>query len=362
MGRVYDALKRADAQRHFKPSTPSVRRNGNSDNIAYFVPKNGHEHPWETAPIIGAPAAIDSASTAHTAEATGGPALPGGPASRDAGATLGAVSSTRAAEFQSQDISAARVEPHLVAITSPRSPECEQFRSLRTRLLQASERERKRAFVVTSAGIGEGKTLTTLNLAWLLAQTDGVTALVIDADLRQPCAADYLGIETERGLSEVLTGETRLAEAIVRLNPAGLHVLPGGAAREDVAELLSGPRFGRLLDEARKMFDFVIIDAPPLGVFTDANLLINRADAAILVVRASKTRYSIVDGLLEQIPRERLLGVVLNRAQAATDETAYYYQPRHQRAATEFVEDPVAREHEDTDQLEMIYLEEDMVS
>ena len=139
-------------------------------------------------------------------------------------------------------------------------------------------------------------------------------------------------------------------------------MLPGGAAREDVAELLSGPRFGRLLDEARKMFDFVIIDAPPLGVFTDANLLINRADAAILVVRASKTRYSIVDGLLEQIPRERLLGVVLNRAQAATDETAYYYQPRHQRAATEFVEDPVAREHEDTDQLEMIYLEEDMVS
>ena len=362
MGRVYDALKRADAQRQFKPSTPSARRHGNSDNVAYFVPKNGHEHPWETAPTIGAPAAIDSASTAHTAEATGGPALPGGPASRDAGATLGAVSSTRAAEFQSQDISAARVEPHLVAITSPRSPECEQFRSLRTRLLQASERERKRAFVVTSAGIGEGKTLTTLNLAWLLAQTDGVTALVIDADLRQPCAADYLGIETERGLSEVLTGETRLAEAIVRLNPAGLHVLPGGAAREDVAELLSGPRFGRLLDEARKMFDFVIIDAPPLGVFTDANLLINRADAAILVVRASKTRYSIVDGLLEQIPRERLLGVVLNRAQAATDETAYYYQPRHQRAATEFVEDTVAREHEDTDQLEMIYLEEDMVS
>src|SRR5204862_241653 len=153
----------ADAQRQFKPSTPAVRRHANSDNVAYFVPKNGHEHPWETAPTIGAPAAIDSASTAHTAEATGGPALPGGPASRDAGATLGAVSSTRAAEFQSQDISAARVEPHLVAITSPRSPECEQFRSLRTRLLQASERERKRAFVVTSAGIGEGKTLTTLN-------------------------------------------------------------------------------------------------------------------------------------------------------------------------------------------------------
>src|SRR5437773_12032822 len=183
MGRVYDALKRADAQRQFKPSTPSARRHGNSDNVAYFVPKNGHEHPWETAPTIGAPAAIDSASTAHTAEATGGPALPGGPASRDAGATLGAVGSTRAVRFTSRDILAARVEPHLVAISEPRSPECEQFRALRTRLLEAGERKHMRAFVVTSPGVGEGKTLTALNLAWLMAQTDGVKALLIDADL-----------------------------------------------------------------------------------------------------------------------------------------------------------------------------------
>src|SRR2546425_10908029 len=329
MGRIYDALKRAEsAQRTPKPS---VNRNGNPDNVAYFVPK--HVHPWEGSPFTAVPAAFNSASTAHTAEGTGGPALPGGPASRDAGATLDAVGSTRAVEFSSREVLTARVEPHLGAITEPRSPECEQFRSLRTRLLEAKERERKRAFVITSAGMEEGKTLTALNLAWLLAQTDGITALVIDADLRQPCAADYLGIETACGLSEVLTGETRLTEAVVKLQPVGLHLLPGGAAREDVAELLSGPRFGRLLDEARKLFDYIIIDAPPLGVFTDANLLINRADAALLVVRASKTRYAVVDRLLEQLPRERMLGVVLNRAEMDPDETAYYYQPRHHRVS-----------------------------
>jgi len=362
MGRVYDALKRAEsAQRSFKPSKSSVGRNGNPDNVAYFVPKNGYEHPWEGSPFTGMPPANNSAPTAHTAETTGGPALPGGPASRDAGATLGAVGSARAVEFTSREVLAARVEPHLVAITEPRSPECEQFRSLRTRLLQAGERERMRAFVITSAGMGEGKTLTALNLAWLLAQTDGVNALVIDADLRQPCAADYLGIETLCGLSEVLTGETRLTEAIVKLQPAGLHLLPGGAAREDVAELLSGPRFGRLLDEARKLFDYIIIDAPPLGVFTDANLLINRADAALLVVRASKTRYSVVERLLEQLPRERLLGVVLNRTEPQTDETAYYYQPHYQRAKEPVVE----HEEEDADHSverpEMIYIEEDVL-
>jgi capsular exopolysaccharide synthesis family protein len=364
MGRVYDALKRAEStQRPFKPTKFSASRTGNSDNVTYFIPKHGHEHPWEQAPFTGMPAPYNSAPTAHTEEAAGGPALPGGPASRDAGATLGAVGSARAVEFTSREVLATRVEPHLVAITEPRSPECEQFRSLRTRLLQAGERERKRAFVITSAGVGEGKTLTALNLAWLLAQTDGVKALIIDADLRQPCAAEYLGIETECGLSEVLTGETRMNDAIVKLEPSGLHLLPGGAAREDVAELLSGPRFGRLLDEARKHFDYIIIDAPPLGVFTDANLLINRADAALLVVRASRTRYSVVDHLLEQLPRERMLGVVLNRAETRPVETAYYYQQRQQRPALEAVEAPEATDDDHaTEEPELIYIEEDVLS
>src|SRR5213078_3432157 len=154
-------------------------------------------------------------------------------------ATLDAAGPARAVEFMSYTISTARVEPHLVAITQPRSAYNELFRSLRTRVLQAGEHQQMRTFVITSAGIGEGKTLTALNLSWLLAQTDGVRALIIDSDLRQPCAADYLGIETDCGLSEVLTGETKLLEAIIKLQPSGLHLLPGGAAREDVAELLS---------------------------------------------------------------------------------------------------------------------------
>src|SRR5205814_578092 len=361
MGRIYDALKRAESAPRQTPT--SIQPNGNSGNVSYpNFSGNGYDHPWERSAFTGAPSAFDSAPTAHTTEVTGGPALPGGPALRDAGATLGAVGSTRAAEFSSREISAARVEPHLVAITSPRSAECEQFRSLRTQVLQAGEREGKRAFVITSAGMGEGKTLTALNLAWLLAQTDGATALLIDADLRQPCAAEYLGIQTEFGLSEVLTGETKLTQAILKLSPSGLHLLPGGAAREDVAELLSGPRFGRLLEEARKLFDFIIIDAPPLGVFTDANLLINRADAAMLVVRAGVTRYAVVDRLLEQLPRERMLGVVLNRAAGKTDDAAYYYQSRPQRVAPAATMDVADVRETVEDQPEMIYIEEEGVS
>jgi len=87
-----------------------------------------------------------------------------------------------------------------------------------------------------------------------------------------------------------------------------------------------------VIAEARRLFDFIIIDAPPLGIFTDANVLISRADGALLVVRAGKTRYAMVDKLLEQLPRERMLGVVLNRADEELESGAYYYQKRNYRS------------------------------
>src|SRR5215210_2524644 len=287
MGRVYDAMKRASAMdkngagKKKSDARAGGKKGAGKNAHERAAHSNGREHPWDSSSLFNASqsAAHSSASTAHTEEGVGS-ALPGEQASRAAGATLDAAGSARASvEFVSEDISPARVEPHLIAVTQPRSAYCEQFRSLRTRVLQAGERRKMQAFVVTSAGVAEGKTLTALNLAWLLAQTDGVSALLIDSDLRQPCATDYLGMEPSVGLSEVLGGEATLEESIIRLEPAGLHLLPGGAARDDVAELLSGPKFGRVLSEVRRMFDYIIIDAPPLGIFTDANVLINRADA-----------------------------------------------------------------------------------
>lgn len=335
MGRVFEAIRRSSANKDGaakqRPSQSSGHRNGAADRELRSVERV--EELLSGSSILTAPddAVRSSASTAHTADAPGGSALPGGIASRAVGATLDAAGATRAAGLVTYDISAARVEPHLVALTQPRSAYCEQFRALRTRLLQAGERLQMRAFVITSSGVGEGKTLTALNLAWLLAQSEGVRALIIDSDLRQPCATDYLGIDAPVGLSEVLGGQLDLQQAIVRLDPAGLYLLPGGRARDDVAELLSGPTFARLITEARRMFDYIIIDAPPLGIFTDANVLISRADAALLVVRAGKTRYGMVDKLLEQLPRERVLGVVLNRAEDQPDQTSYYYRQRYYR-------------------------------
>jgi capsular exopolysaccharide synthesis family protein len=247
-----------------------------------------------------------------------------------AGATLNAVSLTRPAENRLPDfirwtVEAERVEPRLVAITSPHSTYCEEYRSLRTHVLHKSQKQKLQSIVVASVSPSEGKSVTALNLSWLLAQTDGVRALIIDSDLRMPSLTDYLGIETDKGLSEILAGKAGLKDSIIKLEPSGLHLLPGGEARSDVAELISGPRFKEILREAKEMFDYVIIDAPPLGIFTDANVLINHADGALLVVRANKTRYSLVDRVMETIPRERMMGVILNQSEDILEESHYNY-------------------------------------
>ena len=338
MGRVFDAIRRSSASpanngKASKPKASDTERRNEGTRISKPLPSareiEEQLFAGSTIMTVSGETARSSASSAHTADVPGGSALPGGIASRDAGATLDAAGAARAGGFVSFDISPARVEPHLVAISQPRSAYCEQFRSLRTRILQAGERMQMRAMVVTSTGVAEGKTLTALNLGWLLAQTEGVRALVIDSDLRRPCATDYFGIDATEGLSEVLGGQLRLEDAIVRLDPAGLHLLPGGRPRDDVAELLSGPSYARVLSEARRLFDYIVIDAPPLGIFTDANVLMSRADGALLVVRAGKTRFSAVDKLLEQMPREKVLGVVLNRAEDQPDSASYYHQYRY---------------------------------
>jgi capsular exopolysaccharide synthesis family protein len=339
MGRVYDALKRASTDNVADVRRRQLRDSTSRGDIRNHRPSRVQttqieDQLFDVASIPGRQesAMKSSAFTAHTANASDGMALPERTASRAVGATLNAARPARAIGLVSYDVDPARVEPHLVAITQPRSAYCEQFRSLRTRILQAGEREQIQTIVITSAGMGEGKTLTALNLAWLLAQTEGIRALVIDSDLRQPCATDYLAVDAPRGLSEVLGGEIGLREAIVRLDPAGLYLLPGGTARDDVAELLSGPTYAGVIAEARRLFDFIIIDAPPLGIFTDANLLINRADGALMVVRAGKTRYGFVNKLLQQLPRERMLGVVLNRADEELNSNSYYrYQQRNYR-------------------------------
>jgi capsular exopolysaccharide synthesis family protein len=259
----------------------------------------------------------------------GKPSADGTPISKTDGVTSNGIGHGSRASHALRQVREISVEPQsvnpcLVAITKPNSAFAEEYRNLRTTLLQKAKKQRLHTIVVASVAPGEGKSVTALNLAWLLAQSEGVSALVIDGDLRRPSLNKYLGFNAKVGLSDVLDGELELSDAVVKLNPAGLYLLPGGRVRTDVAELLSGPSFARIFSDAVDLFRYVIIDGPPLGTFTDAKIVINNTDGALLVIRRNFTHYQILGRVMENLPAEKLLGVVLNDSEEPLIETSYY--------------------------------------
>lgn len=217
----------------------------------------------------------------------------------------------------------ARLHTRLVLFTDPQSPGCEQYRTLRTQVFHAAEKQLTQVILVTSAVAGEGKTSTILNLAWAIAQSREKRVLVIDSDLRRPSISSYLGLDFELGLGEVLSDVSDALPAIVRVADSTLYILSSTHAEPQPAELLSKERVGEILAELRKYFDYILIDAPPVVAFADARLLANHADAVIVVVRAGLAGHSTVERAIEALPHNRILGVVLNGADQMS-EVGYY--------------------------------------
>jgi capsular exopolysaccharide synthesis family protein len=178
--------------------------------------------------------------------------------------------------------------------------------------------------MVASALAGEGKTLTAANLALTLSESYLRNVLLIDGDLRRPSMHSVFQVAGAPGLSEGLVSQEEASLPLHRLGPR-LTLLPAGRPTSDPIGALTADRMRRLIDEAREVFDWVVIDTPPVGLLTDASLLSSMADCVILVVKAETTPYDMVNRAVESIGRERLLGVVLNRATEHQHRTNYDY-------------------------------------
>ena len=216
-----------------------------------------------------------------------------------------------------------RLHTRLVLFTDPQSTGCEQYRTLRTQVFHAAERQLTQVILVTSAVAGEGKTSTILNLAWAIAQSKEKRVLVIDSDLRRPSVSSYLGLDFELGFGEVINEVSEALPSIVRVADSSLYILSSSREAAQPAESLSKERVGETLNELRRYFDYILIDAPPVVAFADARLLANHADAVIVVVRAGVAGHSTVERAIEALPSNRILGVVLNGADQMS-EVGYY--------------------------------------
>jgi capsular exopolysaccharide synthesis family protein len=200
----------------------------------------------------------------------------------------------------------------LIVQADPRGARAESFRTLRTNLQFLDVGADARTFVISSSIENEGKTTTCVNLAIALSDA-GNRVLVIDADLRQPRVAHYLGIEGAVGLTDVLIGRAELSDVVQPWGKTSLSALPAGSVPPNPSELLGSQAMASLIQRVEGMYDYVLFDSPPLLPVTDAAVLGRTVGNTLLVVAASRTRKAQLKGSVSALTNvgARLAGIVI---------------------------------------------------
>lgn len=214
----------------------------------------------------------------------------------------------------------------------------EEYRMLRTKIAQTVRKPFQLA--ITSPSIGDGKTVTAVNLATAMALRSEERALLIDGDLRRAGIHRMLGVPNEPGLADVLQGTCRLDDAIFEVEELpGLHVLPAGVPRGNPTELLDSERWRDLGEILRQRFTQTIIDCPPVELVADYDLIAAVCNSAVLVVRPDHTDRTLSLAAIEKL-KPKLAGVVVNAApewflwKRPSHHGYYYYRPAAQTART----------------------------
>jgi capsular exopolysaccharide synthesis family protein len=224
--------------------------------------------------------------------------------------------------------SSRRLDARLPSLSASQSFEADQYRTLRHTVEMARAERDVRVIGVTSPVAGDGKTLTAVNLAGALAHARGSRVLLIDADLRRPSIGKVLGAFHVEGpgLAEALAqGTVTLDKYVRRLDRFRLSVLAAHRTDVDAYEALSSPRLGELIAEARRLYEYVIIDTPPLVPVPDPRLLVPWVDAFLIVVRAGKTPRKLLGAALSQLDPRKVLGLVFNGSDLHGQRYGKYY-------------------------------------
>lgn len=186
-----------------------------------------------------------------------------------------------------------------------------------------------KVIAVTSCGMNEGKTVLSMHIGRSLAEL-GKRVLVIDADMRKSVMAGRnADVKNATGLSEVLTGQAKLQECIYATQFENLHVLFSGKFPPNPVELLNGKYFEKVIEAVKGVYDYMIIDTPPLGMVIDAAVVASNCDSAIMVIGSNNVKYTQAQEVVGQLEKSgcNVLGVVFNNANKKTK--AYYRRSNH---------------------------------
>jgi protein-tyrosine kinase len=218
------------------------------------------------------------------------------------------------------------LEMNRIVTLTGQAPEVkEQYRMLRTQILQKTEENGDNCLMVTSAVDGEGKTTTAINLAVTIAREVQQNVLLVDADLRSPSIDKVLGLESKKGLAQYLSDNMPLQELFIRTGLEKLTVLPAGGALQNSSEILRSSKMQELIREVKKRYRdrYIIFDTPPLLSTADPSVLAQYMDGIVLVVGAEKTSRSDVQEALALLEGRNILGVVMNKSSGAPRTYGY---------------------------------------
>ncbi|MEH7613934.1 CpsD/CapB family tyrosine-protein kinase [Gottfriedia acidiceleris] len=201
---------------------------------------------------------------------------------------------------------------NLVTSKSPNSKISEEYRTIRTNLLGSMDGRKTQSLIVTSPNYNDGKSTTAANLAISITQL-GKKVLLIDADLRNPMLFSAFKFNNSVGLSNVLTGDTRLEDAIKQTEIKGLDLLTSGSLAANAADLLSSKLMKSVIETATNQYDMVLIDTPPVLEVADVKIFSDYCDGVILVVRYRKTENNdLIQAKKLLANSSNLVGIILN--------------------------------------------------
>ena len=207
----------------------------------------------------------------------------------------------------------------------------EQYRRLAASLHELQVDSGLKTIMVTSAMPREGKTLTVTNLALTLSECYRRRVLLIDADLRRPSLHELFRLPKTIGLSEALKSGSR--PHFLELSPL-LSILPAGQVDGDPLGALISDRFASLLEHCAAAFDWVLLDAPPVGLMPDGNVLARLTKAVVFVIRAETTSHKVIERAISELGRECIVGTVLNRIEQRQMVTAHEYHEYYSGSAS----------------------------
>lgn len=213
-----------------------------------------------------------------------------------------------------------------VILNKPDSVTSESFRALRTRIqFSRPDKETLKTIVITSPAPQEGKTFVTLNLAGSFAQADK-KVLLVDCDLRKPRVHRVFDLNKEPGLINYLVGEKKLEEITHKSEMKNLSIITSGTIPPNPAEMLDSKQMDDFIEVVRGMYDYVIIDSPPIIAVTDAEILAKKVDGAVLVVSSEITEYQMLERANQLITHDNttLIGLVLNNFDSKGAYGSYY--------------------------------------